>query len=302
MATNLTATNLTATNETKKFTWASVVLGKKQPLPEVESERAKEREKNTAKERAQLEKSKEETLRQKHHEEYFKRENGYWKKHFPTRMEYLVDPESGFERPKRLDVPNNVNERAMKFILFMLANFPEVTTTCKTVKDFRKFFMEAYMPYVKKFYDIKTVEENCAKFAQLNSSPNETLVDQYFNLQGWVEMEEKQFNSEQTEFIKNGGRCAPMPPWNSKLWIFAKNITVNACFWAIDERSKTFEMETKTGDAFNTGFVKIAGMPFEGKSELTWLTDLETYQDFPHNRKPEWKQKREERFEWFNDV
>jgi hypothetical protein len=70
----------------------------------------------------------------------------------------------------------------------------------------------------------------------------------------------------------------------------------------MNEKSKTFEMETKTGDAFNTGFVRITGAPYADKSTLMWLTDLTTYRALPHSAKPECRQKQERAMEFDDDY
>jgi hypothetical protein len=65
----------------------------------------------------------------------------------------------------------------------------------------------------------------------------------------------------------------------------------------MNEKSKTFEMETKTGEVFNTGFVRIKGPGplYADNSQLIWLTDLNTYQGLPHRSKEECRAKKQEK-------
>ena len=309
------------TNATKVFTWASVASGKKQTQVEIEADRAKEREKQSPQERARLEKYEEEQLRknlakqkkeaefieknaerlaqkekqEKEHAEYYSREKGHWAKEVETRYEKIICPKTKFEKYRMLDVPRNVNERSLKYIQWMLVNYPEVTATCKTVGDFKKVFMEAYIAYAKKYYGEEKVEKASAFFAKFNgNSPNETFVEKGENLQGWAAYEEGLLKSAEAEFKRKGYGFHVVPPWVNKLWVFVKNVSFLSCLWAMNERSKTFEMETKTDDAFNTGFVRIASSTLPDDSTLTWLTDLTTYRGFPHKPKPVCKQKRDE--------
>lgn len=323
-------------NATKVFSWASVASGKKKTQADIEAERAKER----AKEReaqAQLNRAKLETvqtrnsfatlkrvpgldvqntarnaqLEKQEYAKYFTRENGHWDKSFPIKYDNYTCRVSGFERHRRLDVPRNVNERSMKFIEKMLANYPEVTTTCKTVGEFKEVFISAYMVYVKKYYTESRVNSSCETFAKFKksissvSNENETLSDQYYNLQGWVALEEGEYNSAQKELDKLGYGIHRTPPWIDQLWVFVKNVSFESCLWAINERSNTFEMDTKTGDKINTGFVRIIGSSVSDDSQLIWLTDLNSFESLPHNSKPDCRQKKEEKsrkddYLWFD--
>jgi len=319
----------TVTNATKVFTWSSVASGKKQTQAEIEAERAKEREKQEQIKRAKFEKIEEESLRQKlvlqkrekefeaqnavrmaqkakqekEYAEFFTREKGHWAKEVETRYEEIPSEFIGWKNYRKLEVPRNVNERSLKYIQWMLVNYPEVTSTCKTVGEFKEVFMSAYMAYVKKHYRESKVDEASAFFANFNGTPNETFVQQGENLQGWAAYEEGVFKSQQAELKRKGYGINPSPPWLDQFWIFIKNVSFQSCLWAMNEKSKTFEMETKTGDAFNTGFVRITGAPYADTSTLMWLTDLTTYRALPHAAKPECRQKREaeerrEREEW----
>jgi hypothetical protein len=307
-------------NSTKVFTWSSVASGKKQTQAEIEDARTKEQAKKAEQERALFEKRKEEQLREtlilqnrskefamqnalrferaakeeKERQEYFSRERGYWAKEVNIRYENNMSPVTCFDQYRMLEVPLNVNERSMKFIQHMLVNYPEVTSTCKTVGNFKKVFMEAYIQYVKRHYEDTNVNYSSAIFAKLNNTPNETFVEQGENLQGWAAYEEGLYKSSQAELKRTGNGVVPRPPWFDKLWVFVKNVSFTSCLWAMNEKSKTFEMETKTGNNFNTGFVKIIGPPYTDTSLLIWLTDLETYKGFPHKEKPVCKQRREE--------
>jgi len=312
------ATNVTnVTNTTKVFTWSSVASGKKQTQAEIEAVRAKEREKQEQIKRAKLEQIEEENLRKKlasqkrekdfeaqnsvriaqkqQYEELFTREKGHWAKEVETRYEEIPSEFIDWKNYRKLAVPLNVNKRSLKYIQRMLVNYPEVTSTCKTVGDFKEVFMAAYMAYVKKYYREEKVDEASAFFAKFNGTQNDTFIQQGENLQGWAAYEEGLFNSQQAETKRKGYGINPSPPWIDQLWIFVKNVSFQSCLWAMNEKSKTFEMETKTGDNFNTGFVRIIGAPYADKSTLVWLTDLTTYRGLPHVDKPECRQKREER-------
>ena len=173
----------------------------------------------------------------------------------------------------------------------MLVNYQEVTSTCKTVGDFRKVFNDAFILNAKYMFGI-SVTVACEKFARFNGmSPNDTLIEQYHNLQGWVALEEGEYNS----LIKSKGNYSkPTPPWIQQLWIFAKNVSFEACLWAMNENSKSFEIlsedENKT---VHTGFVKITGGPYNDASTLTWHANLETYKGLEHREKHACRQKRE---------
>ena len=316
-----------STNATKVFTWSSVASGKKQTQSEIEAERAKEREKQEQIKRAKLEKIEEESLRQKlasqkrekdfeaqnavriaqkekqekEYAELYTREKGHWAKEVETRYEEIPSEFIGCKNYRNLEVPRNVNERSLKYIQRMLVNYPEVTSTCKTVGDFKEVFMAAYIAYVKKQYREEKVDEASSFFANFNGTPNETFVQQGENLQGWAAYEEGVFKSQQAELKRKGYGINPSPPWIDQLWIFIKNVSFQSCLWAMNEKSKSFEMETKTGDAFNTGFVRITGAPYADTSSLTWLTDLTTYRALPHTAKPECRQKKEARRQMMDD-
>jgi hypothetical protein len=317
--TNATKEMVSKETTTKVFTWASVTSGKKQTQAEVEAERAKEREKKAEKERLRLEKYEEEQFRQKlikekrekefevqnasriaqkekqekHAQQHFTREKGHWAKSVEMRYEEIPSDFIGWKNYRKLEVPRNVNERSMKYIQWMLVNYPEVTSTCKTVCDFKEVFMGAYIAYVKKNYGEVNVDKASTFFANFNGTPNDTFVDQGENLQGWAAYEEGLFKSQQAELQRKGYGINPSPPWIDQFWIFVKNVSFQSCLWAMNDRSKTFEMETKTGEMFNTGFVRITGAPYADKSTLTWLTDLTTYRALPHSSKPACQQKRQ---------
>jgi hypothetical protein len=314
----------TTNSSTKVFTWASVASGKKQTQSEIEAQRAKVREQEAERKRQLLEKKKEQELRQrlikeKREDEFaqqnagrlaqiakqeeemaerFKRENGYWP--VSVKPRYVTDEArttyTGWACHRLLDVPRNVNERAMKFIEHLLVNFPEVTTTCPTVGDFKQVFMDAYIGYVIRNFG-KAVIENTAT----------TRAVQYEELQKMVVQEEAEYNAASDLLRRNRCGIIPSPPWFNKVWVFAKNVNFESCLWAMNALSKTFEMETldETTGKPNTGFVKIASNTLPMASKLTWLTNLETYEGFPHQTKPVCKQKREQQEreredEWFD--
>jgi len=230
--------------------------------------------------------------------EHFKRENGYWP--VSVKPRYVSDEArtvyTGWACHRLLDVPRNVNERAMKFIEHLLVNFPEVTSTCPTVGDFKQVFMDAYIGYVIRNFG-KAVIKNTAT----------TRAVQYEELQKWVVQEETEYNAASESLRRNRGGIVPAPPWFDKAWVFAKNVNFESCLWAMNSLSKTFEMETldETTGKPNTGFVNIASNTLPMASKLTWLTNLETYEGFPHQTKPACKQKREQQEreradEWFD--
>lgn len=314
----------TNNSSTKVFSWASVASGKKQTQAEIEADRAKIREQEAEKKRQLLEKKKEQELREqlikekREHEfarknairlaliakqeaesaEYFKRENGYWP--VSVKPRYITDEArttyTGWACHRLLDVPRNVNERAMKFIEHLLVNFPEVTSTCNTVGDFKQVFMDAYIGYVIRNFGKSAIENT-----------DTTRFVQYEELQKWVVQEEAEFKAASDTLRLNRGGIVPSPPWFNKAWVFAKNVNFENCLWAMNSLSKTFEMETldETTGKPNTGFVRIEGNPKNTTTKLTWLTNLETYEGFPHQTKPVCKQKREQQEqdredEWFD--
>jgi len=302
----------TTNNATKVFTWSSVASGKKKTQAEVEADRAKEREKKAELERTKQEQELRKKLslqkrdedfeaqnavriakkakQEKDYAESLTREKGNWPIELcPRIVEIEGSSVRGWATHRVLEVPQNVNERAMKFIERMLVNYPEVTSTCNTVGEFKQVFMGAYIAYAKKNYGDVAVDEASSSFAQTNA--NETFVEQGENLQRWAAAEERLYK--ESEYIKKGWGVIQRPPWVNPLWVFVKNVSFYSCLWAMSELSKTFEMETKTGDAFNTGFVRIASSTLPDSSALTWLTDLSTYRGLPHSAKPECRQKKE---------
>jgi hypothetical protein len=308
----------------KVFTWASVASGKKQTQFEIEAEQAKVREQEADKKLQLLEKKDEEELRarlrkeKREHEftaqnasrlaqiakeeeemvEHFKRENGYWPIAVKTR--YVTNEANSLTTDwagrRTLEVPRNVNERAMKFIEYMLVNYPEVTTTCPTVGDFQQVFMDAYIGYVTRNFGKSVIEDASA-----------TRAVQYEELQKWVVQEEAEYNEANDALRRNRGGIIPTPPWYNKVWVFAKNVNFENCLWAMNARSKTFEMATldEITEKPHTGFVQIASNTLPRASKLTWLTNLETYEGLPHQTKTACKQKREQQErerndEWFD--
>jgi hypothetical protein len=300
-------------NPTKVFSWSSVASGsKKQSNAELEAERAKvkaEEAKVEAKVEAQererkqqlFEKYKQQELlkgldREKQAREYAeqiakqeksieecnKRENGCW---VTLRTRQVVDDAQTIKRGwncyRTLDVPKNVNERAMEFIEQMLVNYPEVATTCKTVGEFKQVFMDAYVGYALENYlmptDVSTVT---------------TRAEQYAEFQRWVASEEAGYKKESAAFQRTRGGFVPTPPWvRNKKWVFGKNVNFENCLWAMNVLSKTFEMEEPLGNP-HTGFVQITGNPHIDSSKLTWLnTDLGNYKGIPHAKKEACKQK-----------
>jgi len=306
-------TSVSTSNSTKVFTWASVAGGKKQTQADLEAERTKVKEQEVEKKRQLLEKYKEAELRtrliteKREHEfatqnasrlariaqqeqeaaEYCKRENGYWA--LPVKPRHVIDEAktvyTGWTRYRILDVPRNVNARAMKFIEHMLVNYPEVTSTCPTLGDFKQVFVDAYMGYLVRNFGKSAIENITA-----------TRAIQYEYLQTWAIKEETEYKEAIEIIRRNQGGIVPAPPWFNKLWVFAKNVNFENCLWAMNSLSKTFEMETvdETTGKPNTGFVKIASNTLPSASKLTWLTNLETYEGFPHETKPMCKEKKEQ--------
>ena len=301
------------TNPTKGFTWASVASGRKnQTQAELEANRTKEREeaiyngrkfleeqqqrlkqreianrlvKQQQNQEIEREKSKRAVIlaeQEKAREECNKRENGWW---VGVKTRQVVDVAQtntgGWTCYRRLDVPKNVNERAMDFIEQMLVNYPEVTTTCKTVGEFKQVFMDAYIGYALGHYllpaEISTVT---------------TRAEQYAAFQRWVASEEAEYKKASASFRRNQSGFEPTPPWvRNKKWVFGKNVNFENCLWAMNTLSKTFEMEEPIG-APHTGFVQITGNPHVDSSRLTWLnSDLGNYKGIPHTPKPVCRQK-----------
>jgi len=296
-------------NPTKVFSWSSVASGgKKQSNAELEAERAKvkaeqARVEQQERERKQqlFEKYKQQELlkgldREKQAREYAeqiakqeksieecnKRENGCW---VTLRTRQVLDDAQTIKRGwncyRTLDVPKNVNERAMEFIEQMLVNYPEVVTTCKTVGEFKQVFMDAYVGYASGNYlmpiDVSTVT---------------TRAEQYAEVQRWVASEEAEYNKQSAEFRRKQVGFTPTPPWvRNKKWVFGKNVNFENCLWAMNVLSKTFEMEEPVGNP-HTGFVQITGNPHVVSSKLTWLNaDLGNYKGIPHAKKAACKQK-----------
>ena len=297
------------TNPTKGFTWASVASGRKnQTQAELEAKRTKEREEAIENGRQLLEEQKQQVLlnrlasekraqeykqlqqeravilaeQEKAREECNKRENGCWA---PLKTREVVDDAQtttrGWTCYRTLDVPKNVNQRAMAFIEQMLVNYPEVATTCKTVGDFKQVFMDAYIGYASGNYllpaDISRVT---------------TRAEQYAGFQRWVASEEAEYNKQSAEFRRKQVGFTPTPPWvRNREWVFGKNVNFENCLWAMNVLSKTFEMEEPVGTP-HTGFVQITGNPQIDSSKLTWLNaDLGNYKGIPHAKKSACKQK-----------
>jgi hypothetical protein len=300
-------------NPTKVFSWASVASGgKKHSNAELEAERAKVKadeakvkakvaEQERERKQQLFEKYKQQGLlneldrekrardfaerfakQEKAREESNKRENGCW---VVLRTREVVDNAQtitrGWECYRTLDVPKNVNERAMQFIEQMLVNYPEVTTTCKTVGEFKQVFMDAYVGYALGHYlmpaEVSTVTSR---------------AEQYADFQRWVASEEAEYNTLSAKYRYDKIGFTPSPPWlRNPKWIFGKNVNFENCLWAMNVLSKTFEMEEPVGTP-HTGFVQIIGNPKLDSSKLTWLnTDLGNYKGIPHAKKAVCKQK-----------
>jgi hypothetical protein len=197
------------------------------------------------------------------------RDNGFWTKRVTNRVaiyEFILEGHT-YIGNKRLDVPHNVNKRAMEYVERYLVNFPELTTTCKTVGELKSEFCVAYMRYAlnNKYKD---------NGIQLISKIEE---QQYARLQKWVMDEEASYKARQNQ-------PRPYEPWRNPLWVFGKNVTFENCLWAMNVDSKTFETLDSSGKT-NTGFISVEGNPSNDDSKITWLTDLSTYQGIQHNEK-----------------
>ena len=308
---------------TSVFTWSSVASGKKQTQAEIEAGHLKIKQQEDEKKRLIMEKQREQELlvrlasekrehefaqqnalrlcqiaeEEKERAERFTRENGHWP--IPVKIRYIeeeIAPGAYFRNTRHQPVPKNVNERAMKFIEEMLVNYPEVTTTCKTVGDFRKVFADAYIAHLLWVYDKRAIEQCC--FPHSITKDNRGVL--YDAFQKWVLEGEVEYKQDCAEFKRRQG-LVPTPPWVDKKWVFGKNVNFQSCLWAMNNLSKTFEMETldeATGKP-NTGFARIQGNPKYNYSydypTIEWLTNLETYQGLPHERKEECFQKRQEK-------
>ena len=287
---------------TKVFTWASVASGKKQTQAEVEASRLAERKKieavQEAKEWARLEaestihmrkmlqKEKQEKEQAILHgqclqkkaeiDEKYTKENGYW-------MQSVRRWPIG---TRRLDVPSSVSERAMEYVEHFLYTFPELQQKCLTVGAFKKAFIDAYVPYVyAKFYSWCMVNQN--SLYDLLIVPGLTNDDKYALMQMWVSEQETKYNRMPNDWQKK--LCQP---WRNAFWVFAKNVTYEKCLWAMDAKSKTFEMP-KLDPAGETvyGFAVIEGNPLHEASKIVWQTDLANYIGHSHNKKTENKKK-----------
>ena len=240
--------------------WASIVGGKKQPI----ENQAKDN-KTTARQT---------TARQMEEERIaaFKtRDNGFWTKSVTKRVaiyEFILEGHT-YIGNKRLDVPHNVSERAMEYVERYLVNFPELTTTCKTVGELKSEFCVAYMRY--------TLNNKYKDNSTLLLLIDKTEEQQYARLQQWVMDEEASYKARQNQ-------PRPYEPWRNPLWVFAKNVTFEKCLWAMNIESKTFETLDSSGKT-NTGFISVEGNPSNDDSKITWLTDLSTYQGIEHYQK-----------------
>jgi len=286
---------------TKVFTWASVASGKKQTQAEVEASRLAEQKKvddaRIMKELAQLEhestlhmrkmfqKEKEEKKQAILHgqcvqkkaeiDDKYTRENGYWMK---SVRRWPIGT-------RCLDVPSSVSERAMEYVEHFLYTFPELQAQCLTVGAFKKAFINAYVPYVYAKYS-SCMYDQSSLMAYLNA-PRLTNEDKYALMQMWLAEKEIKYNRMPNDYNKKLSQ-----PWRNAFWVFAKNVTYEKCLWAMDAKSKTFEMP-KLDPAGETvyGFAVIEGNPLHEASKLVWQTDLSNYIGHSHKKKPENKQK-----------
>lgn len=287
---------------TKVFTWASVASGNKQTQAEVEATRMAEQKKiedaRISKEFARLEQEsfmhRRKMLAQEKQEKEkavldaqrmqkkaemdakYTKENGYWMKSVP------LHPFG----TRYLEVPLNVNEHAMKYVEHFLYTFPELQESCHTIGAFKKAFINAYVPYAyAKFYSWCMCDQN-SLMAYLNA-PGLSHEDKYALMQMWVAEKETKYNRMPNDYNKRLSQ-----PWQNAFWVFAKNVTFEKCLWAMDAKSKAFEMVTldQAGKP-NTGFVSIEDNPMHDASKLTWLTDLASYVGYCHTKKAENKKK-----------
>lgn len=282
---------------TKVFTWASVASGKKQTQAEVEASRLAERKKieaeQEAKEWARLDaestihmrkmlarekQEKEQAIlrgqclqKKAEIDEKYTRENGYWMK---SVRRWPIGT-------RCLDVPRDVSERAMEYVEHFIVTFPELQTQAMTVGAFKKAFINAYVPYVYAKYSSCMCDQSTL-IAYLNA-PRLTNEDKYALMQMWLAEKETKYNRMPNDYNKKLSQ-----PWRNAFWVFAKNVTFEKCLWAMDAKSKTFEMP-KLDPAGETvyGFVKIEGNPLHDASKIVWQTDLANYIGHVHKKKPE---------------
>ena len=283
---------------TKVFTWASVASGKKQTQAEVEASRLAERKKIEAEQEAKecdrleqestihmrkmLAREKQEKEQAILHgqclqkkaeiDEKYTKENGYW-------MQNVRRWPIG---TRCLEVPPSVSERAMEYVEHFLVTFPELQQQALTIGTFKKAFINAYVPYVyAKFYSWCMVNQN-SLMAYLNA-PRLTNEDKYALMQMWVSEQETKYNRMPNDYNKKLSQ-----PWRNAFWVFAKNVTYEKCLWAMDAKSKTFEMP-KLDPAGETvyGFAVIEGNPTHDASKIVWQTDLVNYIGHVHKKKPE---------------
>ena len=167
---------------------------------------------------------------------------------------------------KVLEIPANVNERAMHFIERFLATFPEEAQKCTTVGEFKRLFQNLYVPFIRVHYP----RQYHAKKIDYD----------YYSIQKWVADEEQVYTSDKAK-----GMHFP-PPWLNPMWVFAKNVTFENCLWALNVVSKTFKMDQvdENGVPF-TGYLRIVGNPQKTDSRIEWLDNLSTYKPFMHQRK-----------------
>lgn len=109
---------------------------------------------------------------------------------------------------KILDVPPNVNERAMKFIELFVKVFPTESQACLTIAEFQSLFKTKYPSYVQ------------SKFSRLYFAAT------YDELQAWVVDCEKTMRE----------------PWRNAMWIFLKHVTFENCIRALS--SDAFQVNT----------------------------------------------------------
>ena len=296
---------MASTTSTKIFTWSSVTSGKKQTQAEVAAAQAviveQARLKKDAEEAAKLAARQkqvllkniklinerallEERYKQKFEREaaetlYYTKENGFWKKIAPPGY-CNTTCEAGIAAPRRyLEVPPNVSERAMNYIEEYLVNFPAEATKCRTVGEFKKAFIEAFIPYISQKY--KTQLNSLDDYEHAHNLQDDC---RYKTIQAWVADCDAEYKAEPSR----------LAPWYNPLWIFAKNVTFEKCLWAMNVVSKTFEMDTcdSTLGKPYTGFIAVEGNPASMSAKINWLQpDLTTYTGLPHNRKPFCKQK-----------
>lgn len=205
----------------------------------------------------------------------FTRDNGFWTNRFPMNHD------------RALDVPPGVNERAMVWILFALANFLEWEKNCNTVGELMTAFYEAFVPYI--LLEFEDRWGNNTAFLdweqKTHPSPGQSSVSKkqrYEHIQEWVKHCEKTCKT----------------PWLNPMWVFAKHVTFENCLWAMNERSQTFKTQDED-DTYQWGIIRVKGSG-SLDNPIIWLQygGMTTYKATRHNPKtPSFAKQRREQAE-----